>query len=219
MILIILFATLVLIISYSIIGYKIYKAFRKNDKRKLYTLTTFLIILILVPGFFLKILSSSDFFLEPVEIVQEKNYNQQLTGFNFNDGEKIYEFETERSFNGDGYSIWIYKIDDSTANYFKNPNSEFFVKYPKTEFKNHWKSELWKKTPFDKKEQEFLDFAYTKLDKLDFELEDLLNEEGNYYSYEYFMHDFNDGTVLIGDIEFYIICPERKIIVKINHNT
>ncbi len=219
MILIILFVTVLIIISYPIVGYKIYKAFRKNDKLKLYKLTTFLIILILVPGFFWKILPGSDFFWGPVEKVQERNYNEELTGFKFNDGEKIYEYETERAFNGDGYSIWVYKIDNSTANYFKKPNREFFIKYPKTELRNHWKSELWKKTPFDKKEQKFLDFAHTELDKLDFELEDLLSEEGNYYSYEYLTHDFNNGTIFIGNIDFYIICPERKIIVKINHNT
>ncbi len=219
MILIILLATLIIIISYPIIGYKIYKSFRKNHKQKLYKLTTVLVILILVPGFFWKILPGSEFFWRPIEKVQERNYNKELTGFKFSDGEKIYEYETERAFNGDGYSIWIYKIDDSTANYFTNPNSEFFAEYPKTELRNHWKSEHWKKTPFNKNDQKFLDFAHTELSQLNFELEDLLNEEGNYYAYEYYMHDISDENYFIGNIDFYIICPRRKIMVKVNHNT
>ena len=218
MILIILFLILVLLISYPIIFYKIFKAFRKKDKRKLYRLSALLLILILIPGFFFKILPGSDFFWQPIEKVQEKNYNEELTGLEFNDGKLIYEYETERFFNGDGYSIWIYELDEKTADYFKNPEPKFFTDYPTTDLRNHWQAEFWKKTPFDKTEQKFLDFAHSSLDTLDFELEDLLNEKGNYYGYEYYIHNFGERE-LVGDIDFYIICPNRKIIVKINHNT
>ncbi len=178
-----------------------------------------LIVLILIPGFFWRILPGSDFFWKPIEKIQEKNYNLELTGFEFNDGKLVYIDESERSFNGDGYSIWIYEIDEKTAKYFKNPNDEFFSKYPNTELRSNWKSEFWKKTPFDQKEQQFFNFAHSSLDKLKFELEDLLIEKGNYYAYEYYMHNFSDENIFIGNIDFYIICPNRKIIVKINHNT
>lgn len=85
-------------------------------------------------------------------------------------------------------------------------------------FRYHWQAEFWKKTPFKKSEQKFLDFAHSSLDTLDFELEDLLNEKGNYYGYEYYIHNFGERE-LVADIDFYIICPNRKIMVKINHNT
>ena len=218
MILIILFFTLIILISYPIIGYKMIKAFRKKDKRKLYRLSALLLILIMIPGFFWGILPGSDLFWQPIEKVQEKNYNKELTGFEFKDGKLIHEYETERFFNGDGYSIWIYELDEKTADYFKNPDTTFFTEYPTTDLRNHWQSEFWKKTPFDKTEQKFLDFAHSSLDNLDFELEDLLNEKGNYYGYEYYLHNFGE-TELVADIDFYIICPNRKIIVKINHNT
>ncbi|WP_425077844.1 hypothetical protein [Psychroserpens sp. S379A] len=218
MLLIFLIIVLSLLTSYLVIGYRIFKAIRRKDKRKAYQLSLLLTLLILIPGFYLRILPGSNFFWKPIELAKEKNYNVELTGFEFNDGDLIYVYESERFFNGDGYSIWIYKIDEQTAEYFKNPNEEFFSKHPQTELRSHWIPEFWKKTPFDKKEQKFLDFAHSTLDELDFELEDLLNEKGNYYAYEYFIHDFTKSEV-VANIDFYIICPNRKFIVKINHNT
>ena len=196
-----------------------FKAFLIKDKRKLYLLSGFLLIIILIPGVFWRILPGADFIWLPIDKIQEKSYNLEITGFEFNNGETFYEYESERAFNGDGYSIWIYEIDQITANYFKNPNDIFFKKHPRSELRSHWKTEFWKRTPFDKKEQQFLDFAHISLDKLDFELTDLLNEHGNYYAYEHYTHHFSDESVYIGNIDFYIICPNRRIIVKINHNT
>ena len=181
MILIVLLLTLAILISYPIIGFKIIKAIRKKDKRKLYRLSAILLILILIPGFFYRILPGSELFWQPIEKIQDKNHNEKLTGFEFYDGKLIYEYETERFFNGDGYSIWIYELDEETAEYFKNPNASFFTEYPTTDLRNDWESEFWKMTPFDKTEQKFLNFAHSSLDTLNFELEDLLNEKGNYY--------------------------------------
>lgn len=219
MILLFLFLTLIILIFYPIIGFKIYKSIRNKDKRKLYRLSAILLILILIPGIFWRILPGSDLVWRPIERVQEKKYNTELTGFEFNFGDSVYEYESKRGFNGDGYSIWIYEIDDKTVQYFKNPKAAFFTDYPNSEFRNDWETEFWKKTPLNKEEQKFLDFAHSSLDKLDFELEDLLNEKGNYYAYEYYMHDFGEDKVYVGNIDFYIVCPNRKLIVKINHNT
>ncbi len=219
MILTFLLLSLVFLISYPIIGFKVIKAFREKDKRKLHRNSALLLILFLVSGFYWRLLPGSDFVWIPIEKIREKNYNFETTGYKFNKGKSIYISESVRAFNGDGYSIWIYEIDNSTASYFKNPNDAFFSKHPRTELRSHWESEFWKKTPFDQAEQMFLDFAYSSLDDLEFELDDILNEEGNYYGYEYFMHDFNDSTAYVGDIDFYVICPKRKIIVIINHNT
>jgi hypothetical protein len=214
MILLLLFLVLIITLTYPILAWKIFKAFKAKNKPNLIRLSTILLILILIPGFYFKLLPGSNLVWYPIEKAQERRYNIELTGFEFNDGELIYEYETQRAFNGDGYSIWIYKIDDQTAEYFKQPKEEFFTKHPRTGLRSHWEPEFWKKTPFDKQEQKFLDFADSSLDDLDFELEDLLYEKGNYYAYEYYMHSFG-----VGNIDFYILCPKRKLIVKINHNT
>ncbi len=206
--------TFIIVLTYPIWALKMYRALRAKNKPKFYKFSIILIVLILIPGFYWKLLPGSNLFWNPIEKAEERNYNVELTGFEFNDGELIYEYETERAFNGDGYSIWIYKIDDQTVEYFKNPKEEFFTKHPSTELRSQWETEFWKKTPFDKQEKKFLDFAHTTLEKLEFELEDLLYEKGNYYAYKYYMHSYG-----IGNIDFYIICPNRKIIVQINHNT
>lgn len=219
MLLIILILVLLVLSPYFIIGYETFKAFRRKEKGKAYKLLILLLVLILVPGFYLRILPGSHFFWKPIEKAEERNYNLELTGFEFNNEDLIYKYESERFFNGDGYSICIYKIDDATAKYFKMPNDEFFIKYPKTSLRNHWKSVFWKSTPFNPNEQKFLDFAHSPLKELDYELEDLLNEEGNYYGYQYYLHNYNKDKSTIGNIDFYIISPSRKLIVKINHNT
>ena len=219
MIIIFFFLTVIIVITYPIIGYKIFKAIQRKNKRQLKRLLGILTILILLPGFFWRILPGSDFLWRPIEKIQENKYHKELTGFEFHNGPLIYEYETRRDFNGDGYSIWIYELEEDASKYFKNPNTDFFVKYPKTNLRNDWQVEFWKKTPFQKNEQKFIDFAHSPLNTLEFELEDLLNEEGNYYGYEYYMHDFGDKTIFVGNIDFYIICPDRKLIVKINHNT
>ena len=214
MILLLMLLTFIIVLTYPIWALKMYRALRSKNKPKFYKFSVILIVLILIPGFYWKLLPGSNLFWNPIEKSEERNYNVELTGFEFNDGELIYEYETERAFNGDGYSIWIYKIDDQTAKYFENPKAEFFTKYPSAELRSHWETEYWKKTPFDKQEKKFLDFAYSTLDELEFELEDLLYEKGNYYAYKYYMHRYG-----IGNIDFYIICPNRKLIVQINHNT
>lgn len=208
-----------MVIFYPIIGFKMFKAIRNDNRPKLYRLSVMLVILILLPGFYWRILPGSELIWKPIEKIQEKKYNRELTGIEFNDGDLVYEYKTQRAFNGDGYSIWIYKIDDQTAEYFKNPKEEFFNKHPKTKLRSDWESEFWKRTPFDKKEQKFFDFAHSELNELNFELEDLLYENGNYYAYEYYVHNLGKLKYITGNIDFYILCPNRKLIVKINHNT
>ncbi|MBX2827021.1 MAG: hypothetical protein KTR22_02615 [Flavobacteriaceae bacterium] len=214
-----LFLTLLLLISYPILGFLIVRALIKKDKQRLYAISFVLIVFLLVPGFLWRILPGSDFLWGPIDRQNDRNFNVELTGFKFNESNLIYEYETKRDFNGDGYSIWIKEIDETTANYFKNPNEAFFTKHPNTTFRSNWESESWKRTPFDKKDQMFFDFAHSSLDELDFELEDLLEEPGNYYAFEFYMHNYSLGDLRVGNIDFYIICPARKIMVRINHNT
>lgn len=214
MILLAAFLTWLIVLTYPIWAMAMYRALKANNKAKFYKFSIVLIILILIPGFYWKVLPGTSLFWGPIERVQDRSYNQELTGLDFEYGEKVYQSETERSFHGDGYSIWIYKLDPNAAEYFKNPNSTFYTHHPDTEFRQEWRSEYWKKTPLKEKDKMFFQFAESSLSELDFELIDVLVEEGNYYAYEYKMHSYG-----IGNIDFFIICPERRLMVKINHNT
>lgn len=205
-------------IPFLILAYGIVRGIRKKNKKHVIVLSSVLLALILIPGYFLRILPGSNFLWKPYDRYQERQHNFQLTGFEFNEGISIYKYETERAFNGDGYSIWINKINDETVEYFKNPSTDFFKQYPSKSIRSDWQHEVWKRTPFNKEEKKFLDFAHHSLTELEFELEDLLNENGNYYSYQYKMLEPSDGKSMVWNIDFQIICPKRKMIVTINHN-
>lgn len=219
MITIILIFIFLLLLPYPIVGFYLIKAFLKKDHRKGYKLSVLLILMVLVPGFYFQILPGSNFIWGPIEKAKERKYNYELTGLEFNQGDLVYKYESERYFNGDGHSIWIHKIDNKAAEYFKKPNSEFFTKYPNSNFRDTWETECWKQTPSTEKDQKFISFASISIDDLDFELKDLLNEKGNYYSYEFYMHHSENSFSNIGNIDFYIICPKRMLFIKINHNT
>ncbi|OUS19110.1 hypothetical protein A9Q93_02750 [Nonlabens dokdonensis] len=219
MFLFILLSTLVIFILYPIVAYRIYKSIRAKEKKRSYRLTFLMLFLLVLPNILWRTLPGSDIIWYPVDWVMIRNYNYELTGLKFSNGESVYKNESERAFNGDGYSINIYKLDDEVAQYFMSPNEDFFNNYPKRGIRDDWQITHWKKTPHNQSEKGFVGFAYSQLYDLNFELEDLLIEEGNYYAYKHDMYDVFDPDYYRGNIDFYIICPKRKIIVKINHNT
>jgi len=216
--LIILLLTLAILISYPVIGVKMIMAYRKKEKRRLKKLAILLTVLILLPGFFFRVLPGSDLLWAPYDHYQDRAFYQELTGLEFNDEGIFFEHDSERSFNGDGYSISIYKLDQKTANYFKSPPAAFFKKHPHLGIRTDWQIQHWKRTPIDTSEQQFLDFAHSSLPTLDFELQDLLNEKGNYYAYRYYMSTPSNRDEYVNNIDFYIICPKRKLLIDINHN-
>lgn len=208
-----------LLIAYPIIGYQLIKAFLNENKSKRNILFRWLIVTILVPGVFWRFLPGSNLIWTPIDNIYKKADNLELTGHKFIEGKKIYDHNTPRDFHGDGYSISIFEIDVNTAEYFKNPDETFFKKHPYRPFRKDWEYESWKKTPFESKEQTFLDFAYHDIENLNFTLNDLLNEKGNYYGYQYYLMKLSENRSHVMNIDFFIICPIRKIIVRINRNT
>ena len=143
-----------------------------------------------------------------------KDQTEKLTGKSFWSW-KEFSFE-EISVRGEGYTIDVFKFNDEIAEYFKNPDKEFFETFPiELEYRKKWKREKWKKTPVLKSEIEFLETAtpnyggwsqYRK-DKMDF-VKELANQKGNFYAY----------NTKLGDVDFFIISPTEKLIVMINHN-
>ncbi|MFT5777286.1 MAG: hypothetical protein ACI837_000217 [Crocinitomicaceae bacterium] len=218
MILFVLFLTLICLISYPIFGYKIVMALINNEKKEVRRLLIMLSVFILLPGFYWRALPGSNLLWAPIDRIYDIKHNVKLTGFGFDDGDLLYEYQSERSFHGDGYSIWIQQLDQRSISYFQKPDSTFFKNYPSDELRKGWQIEQWKKTPLDSSENQFFDFAHTSLPSLDFELEDLLNEQGNYYAYYFHLHKFNESNIIL-NIDFHIICPKRKLLVHINHNT
>ena len=143
-----------------------------------------------------------------------KEVSEQITGKSFWSW-KEFSFD-EISIRGEGYSIDVFKFNDEIADYFKNPDEKLFEDYPKElEYRSNWELEKWKKTPVIESEQKYLETATPyygnwneqKKEKMNF-VRNLANKSGGLYAY----------NTKNGDVDFFIIAPEEKLIIIINHN-
>lgn len=122
---------------------------------------------------------------------------------------KEFDYE-EISVRGEGYTLDIYKFSEETADYFKNPDKEFIDSFPTKELADI----RWTKTPVKESEQEILEFVTPTyvgwkgeiIDRQDF-IRQIANQPGSYYSYD-------DG----GSTNFYLIAPDKRLVILINHN-
>jgi len=138
-------------------------------------------------------------------------------------GTPLFEHDSERSFNGDGYSISIFELPDSIRQRFESPDEKLLTQYPKhPSYRNHWKFEHWREAPFDSRFQNQLDFALNSYSseaspELASHFESIrksLTRKGTYYAFFY-----NDPSGYIGDIDFFIIDLIGGRMYSINFNT
>ncbi|MGK0364872.1 MAG: hypothetical protein ACI85O_001932 [Saprospiraceae bacterium] len=99
------------------------------------------------------------------------------------------------------------------SEYFNKPDTLFFNEYPESS-RNDWQIRKWTQTPCKESDMDAYHFASSTSYDLDFKIKELMNEEGNYYSYECKMNGDIDYE-WIGNIHFYIISPKRELIVKV----
>jgi len=90
----------------------------------------------------------------------ESDYLVGLYDCNAELGSSIFEYDSDRSFNGDGYSFTVYELPTNIRKRFESPDERLLTKYPKRpSYRDHWKFEHWREAPFDDKFEEYLDFA------------------------------------------------------------
>jgi len=188
---------------------RLVKLFKKGkEKRKSFWIQlAILTLLTIVILWYLRIFPfSQNFYI--------RDQTEKLTGQTFWSW-KDYHFE-EISVRGEGYTIDIYSFNEEMADYFKNPPDDFFTNYPDSlEHRQNWIQEKWKPTPVSDKDKEYLNQAtpnYSNwtdktIEKMNF-VRQLANSSGGYYAYKS-KH---------GDVDFYIIFPEKRLIIMINHN-
>lgn len=137
-------------------------------------------------------------------------------------GSPRYSYDSERAFNGDGYSIDVYDISDSFAAWAASPPAGFASSYPvKPGYRSHWNSTTWHKTPVQASERKFLDFALSEHNSNDTQLqsahkllEKLANAPGSYIAIFSYMHG-----EYVGDVDFLLLSPSEKVFIMVNHNT
>lgn len=154
-------------------------------------------------------------------VYHEREYTQTMTGHSFTFQKKLYNYDSPRSFHGDGYSITIYEIAPKDIDSIKEREIELINNYPKRgEYRQNWKVEKWKKAPMDSGDYQIMDFAFSEYDPD----EDLkkwfsiirksLESEEVYYGYLY--KGDKDWPM---NVDFYLIDKQKNRMVIINHNT
>jgi hypothetical protein len=138
------------------------------------------------------------------------------------------EFTSDRAFNGDGYSIYVIEMTEELIKYISTNLNDIIEIYPiKQDYRKRWIKVGWQKTPLVKEEEEFYDFAIDAkylydnkpslvIDNANKSLSyfiEMMNDEGNYYSYIY--NKWDNET--IGDIDFFVFDLEKGVLVLINH--
>lgn len=199
--LIILIILIGLFIGLTIWIIRLYRLLKKGNKKSFFIQATILTAIIIFLTWEMQIFPFSKNFY-----IQDRT--TELTGKKFWSWEE-FDYE-EISVRGEGYTLDIYKYNQETAEYFKNPNKEFFLNFPPEEYADI----KWSKTPMKESEQEILEFTTPIYGGWDGEIverqefiRNIANKSGSYYSYE-------DG----GSTNLYLIAPKENLVILINHN-
>lgn len=137
-------------------------------------------------------------------------------------GSAIFEYDSERAFNGDGYSFSVYELPSAIRHRFEAADVKLLTGYPKhPSYRNQWHFEHWREAPFDEKFKKQLDFALSSYDSGEApglspyfdSIRKALARKGTYYAF------FYNYPGNIGDIDFFIVDLVEGRLYVINNNT
>ena len=135
----------------------------------------------------------------------------------------LFEYDSPRSFHGDGYSFSVYALPASVEARFSNPDVAVTNAFPiRPGYRDDWKTVLWQGTPFPSDYDMYLHFALPSYDRDNRQelqkhfdrIREALSVQGSYFAF--FHYDHGDHP---GNIDFFLIDLIRKKLYIINHNT
>lgn len=135
----------------------------------------------------------------------------------------IFEYDSERSFNGDGYSISVYELPATIRARFESADERLISEFPRhPSYRDHWSFERWRRSPFDEKFNKYLEFALSSYDSDQADglsehfrlIRKALTGDGAYYAFFYSSHGDYPGN-----IDLFIVDLEGNRLYSINHNT
>lgn len=158
----------------------------------------------------------------------ERQRTLAWTGMAFSFGKTLYQYDTGRSFNGDGYSVKIVALPPEAARYFSAPPPVFFAEYPAIPGFQGGASGLqlvrWRNGPVRGDEERFVRFALYESwgePQPDIRNKDLskavrhaLSKSTSLYAY-YWRYPGPQ----VNDIYFFLIDPEEQRLYILNNNT
>ena len=177
-------------------------------------------------GIILAILFTNEL-LPGSKMYYDYSYSRRVTGRSMT-LYNVYTYESYREpLLGDGYSLYLYKFDEESSHYFRNPNETFFTNHPfDLREPTDWATRNWTRCPIDVADSSLRKFALgehsslralqlTELDQVQEVVKDLLRKKGNYYAYR---ANWNGGD-WVQDISLYVLSPEDGWLIAIYHNT
>lgn len=135
----------------------------------------------------------------------------------------LFKHASERHFNGDGYSIWVYDLPATVRARFESADQRLLTKYPKSSnIGDRWQTEHWQKTPFQGDFQDRLQLVLSNYDakqspELDSHLgamRQALASEGAYYAFFHYR-----AVDRISDIDFFLVDLANNRLYIVKHNT
>ena len=132
---------------------------------------------------------------------------------NFTD--PVYKYESQRSFNGDGASFYVFDLPDQVRRRFKKQDSRFLTEFPKRpHYRSDWKVVTWREAPFDTSFEKYLEFALCASSEHSKEIREALSRKGTFYSFFHYDHGGSPGN-----IDFFVVDMIGGRVYEINVNT
>jgi hypothetical protein len=129
--------------------------------------------------------------------------------------EPIFKYDSQRSFNGDGASLYVFELPDQLRRRFEKQDSRLLTEFPKRPYyRSDWKVVSWKEAPFDTSLEKYLDFALSASSGHSQEIREALSRKGTFYSFFHYDHGSSPGN-----IDFFIVDLVGGRIYEINVNT
>lgn len=193
-------------------GWIIYNAFKRRWRR--------VGVLVAVPAVVSIGLWSMD------SVIEAKEYPKYLSNLYDTDvalGQALYQYDSPRAFNGDGYSLSVYELPAKVRARFQSADKRLLSEFPKRpDYRDHWTPRPWREAPFDPSLKKYLDFALGEYDSerasglsSQFQaIREALSRKGVYYAF--FAYDHGNYP---GNIDLFIVDLKGGRLYSINHNT
>lgn len=132
---------------------------------------------------------------------------------NFTD--PVYQYASQRSFNGDGASLYVFDLPEQVRLRFEKKDSRLLTEFPKRpHYRSHWNVATWREAPFDTSLEKYLDFALYASSEHSQEIRAALSRKGTFYSFFHYDHGSSPGN-----IDFFIVDLIGGRVYEINVNT
>lgn len=152
--------------------------------------------------------------------VSYSSYMSDIYDVEVNHGEPIFEYHSSRAFNGDGYSLQVYKLGASIRDRFIVADAYLFEHFPKrSKNRDHWDTVSWREAPCDPDFDVYISFALSGgngsglAEHFD-DIRAALKRRGTFYSFFKF-----DPSTYPMNIDLFIVDLRRGRVYEINCNT